>query len=264
MINEVICGDAEEVLKQIPDRTIHLIITSPPYNTGMDYTDHDDEQPYKQYLEKMRKVLEQCYRVLVGGGRICINLPSIIMQHTKSRSAYLTIDYILMMREIGFLDREWIVWLKSESLTPWGKSTSWGSWLSPSNPALRDVCEYVIVMHKETPKLDGEETDLQRDEFLNWTNNAWIVYPTTPMRNLHPAPFPFELPHRLIKLYSFVGQTVLDPFCGVGTTCIVAKRLKRNYIGIDISKRYCELAKRFLSQKEFDFENRFCEKVRES
>ena len=252
-INEIICGDAKRILRTIPERCVHLIVTSPPYNVGIPYESYDDRQPYEKYLQEMEHILAECYRVLVKGGRICINLPSCAMQHTGSRAAWLTIDYVLMLRKVGFLDREFIGWLKSPYLSVWGRSTSWGSWKSPSNPALRDIMEYIVVMHKETPKLEGEETDLTKDEFLEFTHNAWTIIPSTRMRKFHPSPFPFELPRRLIKLYSFVRQTVLDPFCGVGTTCLVAKELGRNYIGIDISERYCEMARRFLAQRNFEF-----------
>lgn len=255
-LDAIIQGDAEIVMREIPDRTIHLIVTSPPYNTGIPYDEHEDRLVYNEYLAKMRRILTECYRVLVRGGRIAVNLPSCTMQHNKSRVAYLSIDFLLLMRDIGFQDREFVTWLKNLQCQPAGRSTSWGSWCSASNPTLRDCSETILIMHKEAPKLDpnGVESDLTGEEFRQWTTNVWMMPPFTPMRKLHPAPFPFELPRRVIKLYSFPGQIVLDPFCGVGTTCIVAKQLNRRFIGIEKSRRYCKLARHFLSQNEFGWE----------
>jgi len=247
-INTIICGDAEKILKEIPERSIHLIITSPPYNVGMPYQNYNDRQDLDKYMAKMRNIFTECYRILVKGGRICVNLPSAAQQSSYSRVSWLAIDYIVMLRKIGFLDREMIAWIKSEHLSVRGKSTSWGSWMSASCPYLRDIHEWIIVMHKETKVLEGKQSDITKEEFLEWTHNVWRILPNTAMRRFHPAPFPIELPTRLVKLYSFVGQTVLDPFCGIGTTCIAAKRHNRNYIGIDISPEYCNRAKLLLGQ----------------
>jgi len=254
----IICGNTETVLKTFPDRCVHLIVTSPPYNTGIPYDAYDDRQPLEKYWATMHAVFSECYRVLVRGGRCAINLPACVMQHSGSRVAFLSVDFLTMLRGIGFLPREIITWVKSPNGLPSGKSTSWGSWRSPSNPALRDASEWIIVVHKETPELkgNGQPPDITREEFLQWTTNVWLMQPETSRRAAHPAPFPFELPYRLIKLYTFPGQVVLDPFCGIGTTCIVAKRLKRRYIGIDISERYCYTARLALSQTAlFDLEH---------
>jgi len=240
MVNQIICGDAYTVLKEIPEKSVHLIVTSPPYNVGMNYG-VSDELNYKHYLEYIEKVLKECYRVLITGGKIAINLPSSILKSKASKVAYLSIDYILLMRKIGFLDREWIGWIKmprGELLT---KSTSWGSWRSPSNCYLRDAMEYIIVMDKEQHKRTDKkgQNDITRDEFLLYTSNCWYIAPETNRKN-HPAPFPEELPYRLIKLYTWEDDIVLDPFCGSGTTCVVAKKLGRNYIGIDINPKFVE------------------------
>ena len=251
-LDKVIWGDAREVLRHIPARSVHLIVTSPPYNTGIPYDSYDDRQPQEVYWQAMREVFRECYRVLVSGGRCAVNLPACIMQHAGSRVAYLAVDFLLLLRKVGFLDREIITWVKSSNGLPSGKSTSWGSWRSPSNPALRDASEWILIMHKETPELksNGQKPDITRDEFLQWTTNVWLMQPETSRRRFHPAPFPIELPYRLIKLYTYPEQVVLDPFCGIGTTCIVAKRLKRHYIGIDISRRYCWTARLLLSQRQ--------------
>lgn len=252
ILDKIIQGDAEQILKKFPDNFVHLIVSSPPYNVGQPYEYYKDTQEYERYLEKMKRILNECYRVLVKGGRIVLNLPLCIKQHSLV-TTYLAIDFLLAMREIGFLDREIITWLKNLECQPVGKSASWGSWKSASNPVLRNCSEILLVMHKETPELKGSESDITKKEFLKWTTNCWLFSPSTPMRKFHPAPFPFELPRRAIKMYSFVGQVILDPFCGTGTTCLVAKQLRRRYIGIDVSRKYCEIARRFLSQVEFNF-----------
>lgn len=246
IIDRIICGDALEVLKKIPQNSIDLIITSPPYNVGMNYETYDDVKDYQEYLDYMKNVLKECYRILVKGGRIAINLPSNIMAHRGSKMAYLALDFVLIMRDCGFLDREWIGWVKMIDGSIPGKSTGWGSWMSPSNPALRDGMEYIIVMDKETHKKENvrnEKSDITSKEFLKFTTNVWVISPEVSFRDVHPAPFPEELPYRLIKSYSYPNDVILDPFCGVGTTCAVAKKLNRRFIGIDIDQKYCEIAK---------------------
>jgi len=261
--NKIYNGDAEQILKQIPDRSVHLIVTSPPYNVDINYDTHNDTMDMKDYFDKMEKILKEFYRILVRGGRIAINLPSAIAQHNKSHVAYLAIDWLLLMRKVGFIDRELITWIKNISskvgnhwaILPTGKSTSWASWMSPSCPALRDASEFIIVMYKESPKLEGDKSkiDITREEFLAITTNAWLMFPNTTDRKEHPAPFPKELPRRLIKLYTYIDNVILDPFCGIGTTCLVAKELKRKYIGIDVSEKYCKITREKLKQQLFDF-----------
>ncbi|MBT9130921.1 MAG: DNA adenine methyltransferase YhdJ [candidate division WS2 bacterium] len=240
-VNKVYQGDCLELMRSIPDKSIDMVITSPPYNVGMPYGS-DDRQYYSDYLNYMKEVLGECYRVLVSGGRIGINLPSTIMQSTKSRPAYLSLDFVLLMREIGFLEREWICWIKMKGGGIPGKSTSWGSWRSPSLPYLRDASEFIIIMDKETHKKVGDKTkiDITAEEFLQFTTNCWYMIPET--NRWHPAPFPEELPYRLIKLYTYQEDIILDPFVGWGTTCVVAKKLNRQYIGIDNNPEYCRMA----------------------
>ncbi|MBT9165324.1 MAG: DNA adenine methyltransferase YhdJ [candidate division WS2 bacterium] len=240
-LNKIIEGDALEVMKDIPGNSIDMIITSPPYNVGMPYGT-DDRKNYLDYLDYMKGVLTECYRVLITGGRIAINLPGSILQSSSSKIAYLSLDYVLIMRGIGFLDREWISWLKMPKGEIPEKSTAWGSWQSPSCPYLRDASEFIIIMDKESHKKPGDKNkiDITVKEFLQFTSNVWYMPPEK--NRWHPAPFPEELPYRLIKLYTYQGDIILDPFVGWGTTCVVAKRLKRNYIGIDNNPEYCRMA----------------------
>jgi site-specific DNA-methyltransferase (adenine-specific) len=205
------------------------------------YTHTNDRQDYKNYLKNLKDVFTECYRVLIKGGRMAVNAPSCITHHSKSRVAFLSIDIILMLRDVGFQDREIITWGKAGGAVS-GKSTAWGSWRSPSNPALRDASEFIIIVDKETHKLEGDKSkiDITAKEFLKFSTNLQMFPPET--NRIHPAPFPVALPNRIIKLYSYTDNIVLDPFCGSGTTCYVAKLLHRHYIGIDISPVYVRLA----------------------
>lgn len=242
-LNKITCGDCLELLKELPDESIDLVVTSPPYNTGMNYG-VNDRKDYKDYLIEMESVLKECYRVLKIGGRIALNLPSCILQATKSRYAYLTLDIVLLMRKVGFLDREWVTWIKKRGGGISGKSTSWGSWKSPSCPYLRDGSEFIIIMSKMSIKKAGnkEKIDITKEEFLEFTTNCWFFAPETNRR--HPAPFPIQLPYRLIKLYTYQDDIVLDPFVGSGTSALVALKLNRRFIGFEISQKFVGMAKK--------------------
>lgn len=244
----VICGDCLEVLPRFAPGAVHLLITSPPYNVGKNYGKHNDRKDYSEYLDKTKDILKACYKVLVSGGRILLNLPSCIRQHTGSRAAYITIDYLLILRKIGFLDREIVTWLKMPRGRVLQNATSWGSWRSPSNPALRDASELILIMSKEKHNLEGDKNkiDIGIQEFMRFTSNVWYM---TPVQDpAHPAPFPKELPARAIKLYTYRDNIICDPFMGIGTACIAAKELGRRFIGIEINREYCEIAVKRLAQ----------------
>ncbi|MBM3122933.1 MAG: site-specific DNA-methyltransferase, partial [Chloroflexi bacterium] len=190
-----------------------------------------------------QRVWREVHRVLVPGGRACINVANL------GRKPYIPLHshIITGMQEIGFLMRGEIIWNKAGSASP---STAWGSWRSASNPVLRDIHEYILVFSKESFARPGQgrQSSLSRDDFLEWTKSVW-TFPAVSARSVgHPAPFPEELPRRLIELYSYRGDVVLDPFCGSGTTCMAAKRLGRHYIGYDVDKDYTALARRRLAQ----------------
>lgn len=232
-LNKIYCKSSEK-MDEIPDNSVHLMVTSPPYNVKKEY---DDDLTLTDYIELLGSVLQETYNKLVTGGKACINIANI------GRKPYIPLHahIIEIMLEIGFLMRGEIIWNKSASA---GSSCAWGSWQSASNPVLRDVHEYILVFSKDTfaRKKDGKEDTISRDEFLEFTKSIWN-FPTVSAKRIgHPAPFPTELPYRLIQLYTFKNEVVLDPFCGSGSTCIAALKSGRNYIGYDIKDEYVKLS----------------------
>ena len=222
-------------MRQLPDCSVHLMITSPPYNVGKDY---DENLSLEEYRLLLRGVLAETFRVLVAGGRACINIANV------GRKPYIALHrYIIEeMEEIGFSMRGEIIWDKSASA---GSSTAWGSWKSASNPTLRDVHEYILIFSKGAfQRHRGKRTNsISRDQFLQYTKSVWTFPAESAIRVKHPAPFPLELPHRLIQLYSFDGEVVLDPFAGSGTTCVAALKAGRHFIGFDSSREYVKIAR---------------------
>ncbi|HHV44885.1 MAG TPA: site-specific DNA-methyltransferase [Firmicutes bacterium] len=233
-VNVVYTKDSR-CMDELPDNSVHLMITSPPYNVGKEY---DEDLSLDEYRQLLRDVFAETYRKLVPGGRACINVANVGRKPYIPLHAYIIQD----MLDIGYLMRGEIIWDKEASA---GASCAWGSWQSASNPTLRDVHEYILVFSKgqyKRNKGDKEDT-IERDQFLEYTLSIWR-FPTVSARQIgHPAPFPLELPARLIQLYSFAGDIVLDPFCGSGQTCIAALEAGRYYIGYDISPEYTKLAK---------------------
>ena len=238
---QIICQSSEK-MNQLPDETVHLMVTSPPYNASKEY---DEDLSLTEYLTILRRVWEETFRVLVPGGRVCINIANL------GRKPYIPLHAFIIeqMLSIGFLMRGEIIWDKAASASP---STAWGSWLSASNPVLRDVHEYILVFSKigfRRPKGDRENT-IQKEDFLEWTKSVWAFPAVQASKIGHPAPFPLELPHRCIQLYTYKGDVVLDPFAGSGTTCLAAQQDGRIYVGYEINSEYCELANERLSSKK--------------
>lgn len=235
VLNKVHNKDSKNI-DFIPDDSIHLIITSPPYNNSKEY---DEDLSLEEYLKLINDVMVEAHRILIRGGRICINIANIGRKPYIPLSTY--IDQIMI--KIGFLPRGQIIWDKSASAGP---STAWGSWQSASNPILRDIHEYILVYSKgefgRKNSRSNKDDSISKDAFLENTKSIW-KFPTASARKVgHPAPFPIELPKRLIELYSFENDIILDPFAGSGTTAIAAKITNRNYILIDINSDYCKLA----------------------
>jgi site-specific DNA-methyltransferase (adenine-specific) len=240
ILDTVICGDSRD-MSMVPDESVHLMVTSPPYNVGKEY---DEDLGLEEYRGLLRDVFAEVYRKLVVGGRACINVANL------GRRPYIPLhSYIIRdMVEIGFLMRGEVIWSKAASA---GSSTAWGSWLSASNPTLRDIHEYIMVFSKGTmrrQKSSGEST-ITRDEFLEYTKSIWSFPTESAKRVGHPAPFPVDLPYRLIQLYTYKGDVVLDPFCGSGTTCVAALKTNRHYIGMDNSEEYVELARKRIGEE---------------
>jgi len=228
---------SSESMTEVPDYSIALMVTSPPYNVTKEY---DDDLTLDEYRALLKRVFGEVYRTLVSGGRACVNLANL------GRKPYIPLHswVIQDMLELGFLMRGEIIWNKASSASP---STAWGTWRSAANPVLRDTHEYILVFSKQAfdrrpPK--GRDNTITRDEFLEYAKSVW-TFPAEPARKVgHPAPFPVELPYRLLQLYSFRGDVVLDPFCGSGSTCLAALKAGRHYIGYDNQPEYVALAER--------------------
>ncbi len=233
---------SSEDMSELPDNSVHLMVTSPPYNVSKEY---DQNLTLDEYRGLIHRVLSETYRVLVTGGRACINIANL------GRKPYLPLHAFLIedILRIGFLMRGEIIWNKASSASP---STAWGSWLSASNPVLRDVHEYILVFSKESFSRHGQDrqSTIEKDDFLAWSKSVW-EFPAVSARKVgHPAPFPEELPRRLIELYSFNHEVVLDPFCGSGTTCLAAYKANRHYVGYEINQEYILLAQNRLEAEK--------------
>ncbi|MBM4033855.1 MAG: site-specific DNA-methyltransferase [Planctomycetes bacterium] len=235
----IVCGDVLHVLARVPLGSVHVIITSPPYNLEKPYSQHDDGLEDREYLAWMKQVWGACKRVLVPGGRICVNIGENKRQYI-SNPHYSA--FIQQLVELRMLYRGTIIWNKHSA----AKHCAWGSWKSPSNPHLVPRHEYIIVFSKGDWKLEGrpEDVDITPEEFMACTRSVWEFGTESRTRIGHPAPFPEQLPERLIKFLSFRGQTVLDPFAGSGTVGLVAARLGRHFILGDNSPQYCKLARK--------------------
>lgn len=308
LANTILCADSRH-MTDLPDKSVQLVVTSPPYNVGIAYANHSDDLPLAEYLAFLNEVWRECYRVLLPGGRLCINVANTDRKPYLPLNALITAELLRMARDEGlnWLMRGEIIWDKGASA---GVSTAWGSFASSSDPVLRDVHEYIMIFSKESFKLEGGgKTGISGGQFVDWTRSIWrpeeapIADGGLPMadgqetgvsleslqRKLagklkdarkrgkddpwiaesmartawlhfsrpgegiwsmitesgvgHPAPFPTELPRRLIKLYTKPGHLVLDPFMGAGATAVAAVQEERHYVGYDISPEYCEMAR---------------------
>jgi DNA modification methylase len=246
MTNQIICGDSLEALKIIPDNSIDLIFTSPPYNFGLEYDSQDDAHKWDRYFEKLFAIFDECIRVLKFGGRIAVNIQPLFSDYIPSH--HMVSNFFINRKMIW---KGEILWEKNNYNC---KYTAWGSWKSPSNPYLKYTWEFVEVFAKGALKKTGasENADITGDEFKKWVVAKWSIAPERNMKEFgHPAMFPEELAVRIIKLFSFAGDVVLDPFNGVGTTTAVAQKLGRKFVGIDISQEYCEAAQKRLAATLF-------------
>lgn len=243
--NKIICADSLEILKQLPDNCIDIIFTSPPYNFGLNYDNHNDTSSWNKYYEMLFLIFNEGIRVLKYGGRFVVNVQPLY-------SDYIPAHHIIS----NFFMQKKMIW-KSEIL--WEKNNynckmcSYGSWKSPSSPYMKYTWEFIEVYCKGDLKKRGlkENADITADEFKSWVVAKWSIAPERHMKEYgHPAMFPEALVERVLKLFSFKGDVVLDPFNGAGTTSVVAKRTGRKYLGIDISPEYCETANKRINDLE--------------
>jgi site-specific DNA-methyltransferase (adenine-specific) len=240
VMDKIYCKSSE-TMNELPDYSVHLMITSPPYNVSKEY---DQNLTLDEYRQLLKKVFTETYKKLVTGGRACINIANL------GRKPYIPLhSYIIKdMQDIGFLMRGEIIWDKASSASP---STAWGSWLSAANPILRDVHEYILIFCKESfsrGRPIGRKSTISKEEFLELTKSVWTFQAESARKIGHPAPFPVELPHRLIQLYTFKDEIVLDPFAGSGSACIAALKASRHYVAYDINKSYVKLAETRIKQ----------------
>jgi len=244
---KIYCGDCERVLeKDIKKNSIDLCITSPPYNLNLGhnkynktpYDLYNDNKNHWEYITWLKKIFKKVYKVLRPGGRCVINIGD-----TKNGKIPLNSDIIqFMTKDLNYLIMTTIIWDKEHT----NSITSWGSYCSPSSPSFPKPFEYILIFAKETRKLQYKgETDLTPDEFKKWAYGLWKFPGEQKLKKIgHPAVFPVELPYRLIKILSWKNSTILDPFCGSGTTGIASTILNRKFVGIEISKKYCEISKK--------------------
>jgi len=234
-LDQIFCKSSE-TLEELPENSVHLMVTSPPYNVGKEY---DDNLTLKEYRSFLKRVWGEIHRVLVPGGRACINIANL------GRKPYIPLHAFIVedMLDLGFLMRGEIIWNKASSGSP---STAWGSWQSAKNPTLRDIHEYILVFSKGMFSRDNlkRRSTISRNEFLEFTKSVWIFSAEPATKVGHPAPFPVELPYRLIQLYTFEGEVVLDPFIGSGQSAIAAVKTNRHYVGYEINREYVQLASR--------------------
>ncbi len=228
---------SSEDMHELPNRSVHLMVTSPPYNVGKEY---DQDLTLDDYRGLLKRVLAETFRVLVPGGRACVNVANLGRKPYIPLHAYVIEDACAA----GFFMRGEVIWNKAAGA---GVSTAWGSWRSPSNPTLRDTHEYILVFQKppfRRPPPDGREATISREEFLEYTKSVWTFGPESARRVGHPAPFPVELPRRLIQLYTYSDEVVLDPFMGTGATALAADASLRHYVGYELNADYIRKAEK--------------------
>ncbi|MGI6706274.1 MAG: DNA-methyltransferase [Clostridia bacterium] len=250
--NKIICADSLQFSKKLPDNCIDIIVTSPPYNFGLDYDTHNDTAMWNDYFNMLFAIFKECIRVLKYGGRFVVNVQPLYS------------DYIPIHHIIGnFFIQNKMIW-KGEIL--WEKNnynckySSWGSWKSPSSPYLKYTWEFVEVYCKGDLKKPGkkENIDITAEEFKSWVVAKWSIAPERNMKEFgHPAMFPENLVERVLKLFSYKNDVVLDPFNGAGTTTVVAKKTGRRYLGIDISEEYCKTAQKRIDETDLGQQSLF-------
>lgn len=259
MLQKIYHGDSLQILKKyVQTQSVDIVVTSPPYNVAHDYDGYDDNLDFDFYLKSMKDIFIECYRVLKNDGRLCINVPFAVKNRNTKEVVFLSVYITNILNEIGFKEFELITWHKGKDVDHFqGNNTAWGSWKSPSCPSFRPLGESILVFYKDIRihKGNAENIDISAEEFKSWTKNIWyfdskkeqvfenvLCATNNAKKNFHPAPYPEELVERLLKIYSYQNDIVLDPFLGTGTTSFVAHKMNRQYIGIEVSKKYYSIA----------------------
>jgi site-specific DNA-methyltransferase (adenine-specific) len=237
----------EDFLKitAIPNNSIDLIVTSPPYNVDIHYNSHSDNLTYGEYLEFTRKWIKKCFDLTKSSGRFLLNIP---LDKNKGGQQSVGADITRIAKDVGWKYHSTIIWNEGNI----SRRTAWGSYMSASAPYVIAPVELILVLYKDSWKKIGgtRKNDITKKEFMDWTNGVWTFNGQNKKgAGGHPAPFPIELPRRCIKLFSFIGDTVLDPFLGSGSTLIASYLHGRKGIGVEIDKKYCEIAINRLRQE---------------
>jgi site-specific DNA-methyltransferase (adenine-specific) len=231
----------------VESNSVQLVVTSPPYNLGKDYGTARDNTTYRSYLDWVSRWGMELYRVLEPGGRLCLNIPLDINlsfddsgKRTATKQPVLADFTQLFVTQLDYIYNTTILWLEGNI----SRRTAWGSWMKASDPWVNTAAEAILVLSKQHRKRDakGRTSDISRENFMEWTLGLWSFSGQNTSTYGHPAPFPEKLPSRLIQLFSFKEDLVLDPFLGSGTTCFVAKTLGRRSIGVEIDKHFCRVA----------------------
>ncbi len=236
-LDAIVCESSLECLRKLPDNCIDLVVTSPPYNFGLDYSDHKDVNTWHDYYDNLFTIFSECIRVVKYGGRIVVNVQPLFSDYIPSHHL---VSNFFIDRGLSWLSE--IIWDKSHYNC---KYTAWGSWKSPASPYLKYKWEFLEVFSKGTlnKSAGAKNADINQEEFKQWVNARWKIAPERHMKKFnHPAMFPEKLIDRVLKLYSSEGDIILDPFNGAGTATCVAAKLHRHYLGIDLSKEYCDTA----------------------
>lgn len=238
MENQIISGDSLHILRKLPDNCVDLVFTSPPYNFGLDYSNHEDAHNWEKYFNTLFEIFDEAIRILKYGGRIIVNVQPLFSDYIPSHHI---ISNYFMGRKLIWKGE--ILWEKNNYNC---KYTAWGSWKSPASPYLKYTWEFLEIFSKGELKHPGEKgnADITADEFKKFVVAKWSIAPERDMKKWgHPAMFPEKLVERALKLFSFKNDVILDPFNGVGTTTAVAARLGRRFLGIDVSESYCQTAR---------------------